>query len=54
MGNRSGLVVGAVATRAPGHAERLAALALIEPHGERPQPITLDADKVCFCHGNRR
>ena len=43
--NRSGLIVGAVATRASGHAERLAALALIEPHANRPQPITLGADK---------
>jgi IS5 family transposase len=28
-----------------GHAERLAALALIEPYAERPQPVTLGADK---------
>lgn len=42
--NRNGLVVGAVATRASGHAERLAALALIEPHAERPG-VTLGADK---------
>src|ERR1700694_2941172 len=45
MENRNGLIVGAVTTRASGHAERLAALALIEPHAERPQPITLGADK---------
>ena len=45
MENRNGLVVGAVATRASGHAERLAALALIEPHAERPPPVTLGADK---------
>jgi transposase len=45
MENRNGLVVGAVATRASGHAERLAALALIAPHGERPRPVTLGADK---------
>ena len=44
MENRNGLVVGAVATRASGHAERLAALALSEPHGERPR-VTLGADK---------
>ena len=44
MENRNGLVVGAVATRASGHAERLAVLALIEPHGERPR-VTLGADK---------
>jgi IS5 family transposase len=45
MENRNGLIVGAVATRASGHAERLAAIALIEPHAERPQPITLGGDK---------
>ena len=45
MENRNGLIVGAVATRAWGHAERLAALALIEPHANRPRPITLAADK---------
>ena len=32
MENRDGLIVGAVTTRASGHAERLAALAPIEPH----------------------
>src|SRR5262249_5135075 len=37
MENRNGLIVGAVTTRASGHAERLAALALIEPHADRPQ-----------------
>jgi IS5 family transposase len=41
MENRNGLIIGAVTTRASGHAERLAALALIEPHAERPQPVTL-------------
>src|ERR1700755_3313747 len=45
MENRNGLIVGAVTTRASGHAERLAALALIKPHADRPQPITLGADK---------
>jgi Transposase DDE domain len=45
MENRNGLVVGVVTTRASGYAERLAVLALIEPHAERPQPITLGADK---------
>jgi len=39
MENRNGLIVGAVATRASGHAERLAALHLIEPHADRPNPI---------------
>ena len=45
MENRNGLIVGAVATRASGHAERLAALHLVQPHAERPQPITLGGDK---------
>jgi transposase len=45
MENRSGLLVGACLTRADGHAERVAALALIEPHADRPRPITLGADK---------
>jgi transposase len=45
MENRSGLVVGACLTSADGHAERIAALALIEPYAERPRPITLGADK---------
>jgi IS5 family transposase len=45
MENRNGLIVGAVTTRASGHAERLAALALIEPYAEQPQPVTLGADK---------
>jgi hypothetical protein len=45
MENRNGLIVGAVTTCASGHAERLAALALIEPHADRSQPITLGADK---------
>ena len=45
MENRNGLVVGAVATRAWGHAERLAALSLIELFADRPRPVTLGADK---------
>ncbi len=45
MENRSYSIVGAVATRASGHAERLAAQHLIEPHAERTQRITLAADK---------
>ena len=39
MENRNGLVVAAMMTRASGHAERLAALALINPHADRPQPV---------------
>jgi IS5 family transposase len=45
MENRNGLIVGAVATRASGHAERLAALHLMEPHADRPQKVTLAGDK---------
>src|SRR4249919_1642012 len=45
MENRNGLIVGAVATRASGHAERLAALHLIEPYADRPRAITLGGDK---------
>jgi hypothetical protein len=45
MENRNGLIVGAVTARASGHAERQAAPALIEPHADRPQPVTLGADK---------
>jgi transposase len=46
MENRNGLIVDAVTTRASGHAERLAAIALIEPRADRPTPITLGADKA--------
>jgi transposase len=45
MENRCGLIVGAVATRASGHAERLAALHLVEPHADRSQRVTLGGDK---------
>ncbi len=45
MENRNGLIVGAVATRASGPAERLAARHLIEPHADRPQKVTLGGDK---------
>jgi transposase len=45
MENRNGLIVGAVATRASGHAERLAALHLVDPHADRPQKVTLGGDK---------
>jgi transposase len=45
MENRSGLLVGACLTRADGHAERVAALALIEPRADRPRSVTLGADK---------
>ena len=45
MENRHGLIFDALATRASGHAERLAALHLVEPHADRPQKVTLGGDK---------
>ncbi len=45
MENRSGLLVDTCLTPANGHAERVAALAMIEPHADRPRAITLGADK---------
>jgi len=45
MENRNGLIVGAVATRASGHAERLAAVHLIEPHADRAGCVTVGGDK---------
>lgn len=45
MENRNGLTVGALATRASGYAERLAAQQLIELHAERSQRITVGADQ---------
>ena len=44
MENRSGLLVDARLTRVAGHAERLAALEMIEPRADRPSAITLGAD----------
>ena len=46
MENRHGLLVDACLTEANGHAERVAALHLIEPRADRPRPITLGADKA--------
>ena len=46
MENRNGLVVDACLTPADGHAERIAALHVIEPRADRPQAITLGADKA--------
>ena len=37
MENRSGLLVDACLTQADGHAERVAALHMIEPHADRPR-----------------
>jgi transposase len=45
MENRSGLIVDARLTLVSGHAERLAALEMIEPFADRPCAITLGADK---------
>jgi transposase len=46
MENRSGLIVDACLTQADGHAERIAALAMIEPRADRSRPVTLGADKA--------
>ena len=45
MENRSGLIIDARLTRVSGHAERLAALDMMEPRANRPRAITLAADK---------
>ena len=49
----NGLIVGTRLTRVSGHAERLAALDLIAPHGDRPRAVTLGADKGYDAHGLR-
>ena len=46
MENRHGLLVDACLTLAGGHAERVAALHMIEPRADRSQAITLGADKA--------
>jgi transposase len=46
MENRNGLLVDACLTPADGHAERVAALHMIEPRADRPRAITLGADKA--------
>jgi transposase len=46
MENRSGLIVDARLTTADGHAERVAALSMIEPRADRPRAITPGADKA--------
>ena len=45
MDNRSGLIIDTRLTRISGHAERLAALEMIEPLTDRPRAITLGADR---------
>ncbi len=46
MENRHGLLVDTCLTQADGHAERVAALHMIEPRADRARPITLGADKA--------
>jgi hypothetical protein len=46
MENRSGLVVDTRLTLADGHAERIAALSMIETRADRPTAITVGADKA--------
>ena len=46
MENRNGLIVDACVTQADGHAERLAALAMIERVADRANRITVGADKA--------
>jgi len=46
MENRSALIVDTCLTSADGHAERIAALAMIEPRADRPKAISLGADKA--------
>ena len=46
MENRHGLLVDAGLTLADGHAERVAALHMIEPRADRPRAIRLGADKA--------
>lgn len=45
MENRSGLIIDTRMTRVSGHAERLAALDMIEAWADRPRAITLGADR---------
>jgi transposase len=45
MENRSGLIIDTRLTRVSGHAERLAALDMVEPLADRPRAITLGADR---------
>jgi transposase len=45
MENRSGLIIDARLTRVSGHAERLAALDMVQHRADRPCAVTLGADK---------
>ena len=53
MENRHGLIVDGCATQANGHAERTAALAMIEKHADRPNRITLGADLPSRSYSSR-
>ena len=46
MENRSALIVDTCLTSADGHAERIAALAMIEPRADRPRAVSIGADKA--------
>jgi transposase len=46
MENRSALIVDTCLTSADGHAERIAALAMIEPRADQPKAISVGADKA--------
>lgn len=48
MENRSGLLVDARLTPVSAHAERLAALEMIEPHADRLRATTLGADRLRY------
>jgi len=48
MENRNGLLVDACVTQADGHAERIAALPMIEPRADRPHAVTLGVDKAYY------
>jgi transposase len=45
MENRSALIVDTRVTAADGHAERIAALAMLEPRADRPHSVTVATDK---------
>ena len=46
MENRNGLIVDAYEAEANGHAERIAALHVVEPRADGPRAITLRSDKA--------
>ena len=46
MENRNGLIVDTRLTVADGHAERIAALSMIEPRADRPRAVSVGADKA--------